>query len=681
MYLYVRKNTISLLALQLLANPLINYLPLMVGALPLLAAVVAGVGHQQRLCRGLATGLLACDMLLGGYLLLCAYKGDTWHGALTWLHIPGSPSPFRLILTFCVDFPVAVMVSLATTISFITHLYALAYMQAARQRYSVLTGGFVSAMLGFLMAENLIARFIGWEVIGLGSYLLVSFWYQQEIAVKSGTKVWLINQLGSMSLLTGILIIGSELGNFDLAELAALPKDIYCRKGWLVVARYCLLGGVCVKSAQFPWFSWLPSAMAAPTPASALIHTATMVGAGVFLLVGLAPILGIATLTYVAYLGSFTAFMGAYAALTQRNMKEVLAYSTISQLGYAVMVVGVGASGIGLFHFVTHAFCKACLFLCIGAVSRFLHQQGEASGMQYMGGLNKALPGTFCTYLIAACSLIGVPGFAGSLSKEAVLACTLAWANHQAQAGSYLGYLVPVLGFSSALLAVVYMGRQCYLVFMGVPRWSKLVPKVPYRTPWFMQISMFTLACCSLFFWYGPLTGGIKNSWLLQRLVQTPLLASTLPVTDTLQHGVTLASVIIMALGLLFLVIWQVRNPATLLLPRNNLALHGWYLNMLVNATARGMLNLSRLIAQFEHLVVNGLVRGISVGYIVLSKMLGWLDNKLLGGGVLLIASVPRYLGKAHRITQQGNLQHFLLCMFIGIGLLAWGIYWATRNL
>ena len=448
------------------------------------------------------------------------------------------------------------------------------------------------------------------------------------------------------------------------------------------MARCFLLGGVCVKSAQFPWFSWLPSAMTAPTPASALIHTATMVGAGVYLLVGLAPILGIATLTGVAYLGSLTALMGAYAALTQQNIKQVLAYSTISQLGYAVMAVGVGASSIGLFHFVTHAFCKACLFLCIGAVLRFLDQQGEASAMQHMGGLNKALPGTFCAYLIAACSLIGVPGFAGSLSKEAVMACTLAWANQQAQAGSYLGYLVPMLGFFSAFLAVVYMGRQCYLVFMGAPRWllRKLAPKVPYRTPWFMQISMFTLALCSLFFWYGPLTGGIKNNWLLQRLVHTPLLASTLPVTHTLQYGVTLASVIIMALGLLFLVIWQVRNPATLLFPHNKLALHGWYLDMLVNATARGVLNLSRLTAQFEYLVVSGLVRGISVGYIALSNILGWLDRMLLGGGVLLIASVPRYLGKAHRITQQGNLQHSLLWMFIGIGLLSWGIYWATRS-
>lgn len=671
-----------MLALQLFADVLVNYLPLIVGALPLLATVVVGLGHQQRPCYWIATGLLACDMLLGGYLLLCTCKGTTWHGVLTWLHIPSSSSPFRLMLSFFVDFPVAVMVSLTTIVSFITHLYAIAYMQTAYQRYFVLTGGFVSAMLGFLMAENLITRFVGWEMVSLGSYLLISFWYQQENVAKSGTKVWLINQLGSMILLVGILLIGSELGSFDLNELAVLSKDPSHKNGWLVVARYCLLGGVCVKSAQFPWFSWLPSAMTAPTPASALIHTATVVGAGVYLLVGLAPILGIATLTLAAYLGSLTALMGACAALTQQNIKHVLAYSTISQLGYAVMAVGVGASSVGLFHFVTHAFSKACLFLCVGAVSRFfLFQQSEVSTMQHMGGLRAVLPCAFYAYLIAACSLVGMPGLAGSLSKEAVLACTLAWAGQQTQAGNYSGFLVPVLGFVSSFLAVVYMGRQCYLVFMSTPRWSyKLATRAPYRTPWLMQLSMATLALCSLAWLYNPLALDFHSSWLLQQLAQMPILVSTLPVTATLQQEVTLASIIILALGLLVLVIWQVHNPATLLLPHRKLALHGWYLDILVNATARGVLNLSRLTAQFEHLVVNGFVRGVSVGYIVLSNILSWLDGKLLGGMVLLIASMPRHLGKVHQSTQKGNLQHFLLWMVIGIGLLSWGIYWAIRG-
>jgi len=596
------------------------------------------------------------------------------------LRIPGSPLAF--MLSWHIDFPVAVMISLTTTISFFTHLYALVYIQATRQRYLALMGGFVSAMLAFLMAGDLIARLIGWELIGLGSYLFISFWHQEEPAARNSTKAWLINQLGSMILFIGILIIGSELGSFDLTKLATLSKEAYRGNGWIAVARYCLLGGVLTKAAQFPWSSWLPLAMTAPTPASALIHTTTMVGAGVYLLIGLVPILDVATLTWAAYLGSLTAFMGAYSALTQQHIKQVLAYSSISQLGYAVMAVSVGASGVGLFHLVTHAFCKSCLFLCIGVVSRFMLQQNKANTMQHMGGLRNVLPGTFWAYFIAACSLVGIPGFAGSSSKEAVLAYTLAWAHQQAQSsGRYLGYLVPVLGFLASFLGIVYMGRQCYLVFMGTPRWSyKLGRKLPYRTPWLMQVSMFALALCSLGFWYRPLSDGLQN-WLLQRLVGIPRYASALAVTPTLQHNVTIVSLVIMASGLLFLVIWERRNPGTLLLPRNQLALHGWYLDKLAHAVAKGGAYLSSMAAQCDSLVVHGLVRGMGTGYVILSNLINRLDRKLLGGVVLLIASVPQYFGKAHRTTQQGNLQHTLLWMFVGIGLLFGGIYWVTLGI
>jgi NADH-quinone oxidoreductase subunit L len=620
-------------------------------------------------------------MFLSGYLLVLTYHGATWRGAFAWLRIIGSPLSCCLELSFFVDFPAAVMMSLTTTINFFTHLYALAYMQAASQRYLVLTGSFVSAMLAFVSAESLIARFVGWELIGLGSYLFISFWHQQETAAKNGTKTWLINQLGSMSLLMGILIIGNELGSFDLNKLAVLPKEAYRNNNWIAVARCCLVGGVLSKSAQFPWFSWLPCAMTAPTPASALIHTATMVGTGVYLLIYLAPILGMTALTWVAYLGGLTAFIGACAALTQQHIKQVLAYSTISQLGYTMMAVGVGASSAGLFHFVTHAFCKACLFLCIGVVSRFMLQQNDANTMQHMGGLRRMLPGTFGSYLIAACSLVGLPGFAGFSSKEAVLAYAWAWAQQQTQSGSYLGYLVPVLGFLSSFLGIVYMGRQCYLVFMGMPQWShKPRENTPYRTPWLMQISMFALALCSLSCWYGPVSGDLQSNWLLQRLVDMPCYASTLTITQKLRHSITVVSSVIMASGLFFLVIWQRRSPTTVLFPPDQLVRNSWYLDTLANAAAKGGLYLSGIVAQFESRVVNGLIHSIGIGYIKLGSIINGLDRKLIEGTVLLIASVPLYLGRAHRATQQGNLQHTLLWLFVGIGLLFGGIYWVTQG-
>ena len=669
-----------LLTLQHSTQLFIGYLPLIVGVLPLLSAIVVGLSRKRPSSHWPATWLLALAMLLGGYLLVLTYHGTTWHGAFTWLYLPDRPFPLKL--NFCVDFPAAVMVSLTTTLHLLTHIYALTYLKSEHQRYSVLVGCFVSAMLTFFMANSLIARFMAWELIGLGSYLIIGFEYQQETATKSGFKVWLINQLGSVGLLIGILIIGSELGSFNLTELSALPQEIYRNNSWLVVAKCCLVGGVLTKSAQFPWLGWLPKAMTAPTPASALIHTATMVGAGVYLLVDLAPILGVTTLTYVSYLGGLTAFMGAYAAVAQQHIKQILAYSTVSQLGYAVMAVGVGASGVGLFHFVIHAFGKACLFLCVGAISHFLRQQGRdnAMAMQHMGGLRKPLPGTFWAYLIAAGSLVGIPGSVGSLSKGAVWACTLAWAHQRAQAGSYIGYLVPMLGFVSSFLGMVYMGRTCYLIFMGTPRWSyKLAPNVAYRTPWLMQLSIVILALCSLDWLYSPVLD-LHSNWLLQRLAYTPRLASILSMDSKLRHCITLVSIGTMALGILFLVVWRVRSPNTLLLPRHKLALHGWYLDMIFSTVARKVLRLSKLMARLDHQIVNGLVRSISVGYVTLGNIVSWLDQKLAGGMVLLIASVPQRLGKVHRATQQGNLQHSLLWVFISMGLLWVGVYWVTRG-
>jgi NADH-quinone oxidoreductase subunit L len=680
-YLYENKGTSNLFVLQLPTHLLIGYLPLIVVVLPLLAAVVAGLDRKRQPRFWLPTGLLALAMLLGAYLLVLAYYGATWCSSFTWLHIIGSPLSCCLKLSFCVDFPAAVMISLTTTINFFTHLYALAYMQAARQRYVVLAGSFVSVMLAFLAAENLIACFVGWELISLGSYLFVSFWCQQDAPAKNSTKTWLINQLGGISLLIGILIIGSELGSFDLNTLAMLPKETYRGNNWIAVARCCLVGGVLSKSAQFPWSNWLPCAMTAPTPASALIHTATMVGAGVYLLIGLAPILGTTALTWVAYLGGGTAFMGACTALTQQHVKQVLAYSTISQLGYTVMAVGVGASSAGLFHFVIHALCKACLFLCVGVVSRFILQQNNANTMQYMGGLRKILPGTFWAYLIAACSLVGIPGFAGSLSKERILACTWAWAQQQAQAGSYLGYLVPLLGFLSSFLGIVYMGRQCYLVFMGTPRWSRTPGKnAYYHTPWLMRISMFALTLCSLGIWYGPLSDKLQNNWLLQRLVDIPCYAPTFATTQPLRNNITVVASVIMALGLLFLVVWQIRRPTTVLFPPNQLVWCGGYLDRLTDIVATGGLHLGKVVARFDSLVVGDFIHSISAGCIKLGSIINWLDQKLLERAVLLVASVPSYLGKAHRATQQGNLQHTLLWTFIGVAILFWSICGVMRG-
>ncbi|MHA7877545.1 MAG: NADH-quinone oxidoreductase subunit 5 family protein [Bacteroidota bacterium] len=668
-----------MLILQTLEHLLTKYLPFVIGVLPLLVAIVAGLDLKQQFGRWFATCFLGLAMFLGGYLGVLAYHGTTWQKVFTWWRISGSTWTYALDLSFYVDFRVAVMVVLTTILSFITHLYALAYMKQGVRRYIILTGGFVSAMLGFLMAEDLVTQFIGWEVMGWGSYLLISFWYHQDLAARNSTKVWLINQLGTMSLLIGILIIGSELGSFHLPTLAIQPLDVYLNNRWLIVARYCLVTGVLIKSAQLPWFNWLSSAMDAPIPTSALIHTATMVGAGIHLLVSLTPILGETLLTYLAYWGGLTAFTGAYLAITQQHIKQVLVYSTISQLGYVVMAVGAGASSIGLFHLVTSAFSKACLFLCIGVVLQLVHQEGRPSTMQHMGGLRKQVPSAFYAYIVASLSLIGVPALAGSLSKEAVLTCVLAWADYQVQQGSYFGYLVPLLGFGASFLTVIYAARQCYLVFMGMPRWPHAPTRnVSYRIPRLMQISILALAMLTLGFWYDSVVT-IRNSWLLQRLAQLPLIAPTLPIPYALKHSVTIASVIIVCLGLIFLLSWHLRNSATLLLPRTPLLLCGKRWDQLHYVTTQGVLYISSWIAQLDYWVTDIGMRGIGMGYIMIGNLFGWLDRRRLDSVFLSIGCISRHFSKIYQIAQRGSLQKFLLWMLVGIGLLLVTIYWATH--
>lgn len=696
LYQYVTAINLHTLLFSFFWVRLLGPLPGMILLLPLLAALAVGLGGRWRLAHWLGAGLLALAMLLSWGLLAVTYYGLTWQQSFTWLHLPGRAFSQSLRLGIRIDFLVALMVSLTTTISFLVHLYAMAYLKTARRRYGALTGAFVSAMLGFWMADSLLGRFIGWELIGWGSYLLIGFWHAKPDAARHSTKAWLINQVGSISLLIGILFLGSELGTWDLAKLATLPPLSLENHPWLGIARFCLVAGLCAKSAQWPWFNWLSSAMTAPTPASALIHSATLVGAGVYWLVGLAPVLGSVMLSGIACVGAMTALMGAYAALTQQHAKQVLAYSTISQLGYMVMAVGVGASSVGIFHFVVHAFAKACLFLCVGIAS----QQIGTGNMQRMGGLRQVLPGVFVVYLFAASSLLGVPGFAGSFSKEAILAYTWAWAREQAFTGSYWAYAVPGLAWLASLLGVVYIGRQIYLVFLGTPRWAtKEHPSLPYRAAWVMQGSMAVLALGTLGYWYGPLAGGIQDSWLWQRIE-----GFSEPLTATLAHGVLFASLLALLLGGCLCLAWQRKGFPVLPTSWAQLSLRGWYLDNLAHAMAQQVLRFSRMAARFEQRIFYGgvqytvrgyvalaqvanrvdrktigsLLRGISRGYVALAYGVSWIDRQLVAGLVLGVASAPRYLGTAHRITQQGSWQRALLWMCLGIGLLIGAIYWCA---
>lgn len=558
--------------------------------------------------HSLAVSLLCVLLVLGLYCLRLTHTGAVFHSAVPWLA--------DVSAGVYVDFTAAVMLCATAWVGLMVYLYSMAYMRSTMHpfRYFALLVFAVVAMVGLVVAENLVLLFVGWELVGWASYGLISFERQLPAAAVASTRVWLTNQLGSVSLLAGILLVGIQEGAW---AWPALHAPVGRWTGGL------LLGGVVAKSAQFPLSYWLPAAMVAPAPASALLHAATLVSAGAYLLLRVAGLLEADVLACTAGLGGTTALLSACAAWQQRDIKRMLAYSTASQLGLVVMAVGVGDGGAGLRHLVTHAAAKACLFLCAGAVTRFL--QGATglavTDMRRMGGLRTALPGVFYPYALAAWGLMGLPGSAGFLSKEAILDSTWAWAQQLAHAGQYGGYAVFGLAWGASCLSVGYVARQWWWVFEGTPQWAGGRAWLPGL----MQLSLVALAVCQIGWWETPSAAAVANALLTAGL------------------GLGLA--------------WAV--------PQGN----GWCLDGLSDAVARRVMACARGAAWTERTVVGAVVQGISIGYVTVAHAVHWLDGRLMGA-VAGIAAVPWWLGRLHGLTQQGHWQQTLWWMLMGMGML-----------
>jgi NADH-quinone oxidoreductase subunit L len=441
--------------------------------LPLLSFGLLAVFGRHLPRRGdwLACGLTAAS--LAGALVVFAgvWPGGEWYARADWFSL--ASHSFRAGLW--ADPTAALMAVLVTGVSLLVQVFSVGYMRGEPRYgwYFACLGLFTFAMLGVVLADNLFLLYAFWELVGFSSYLLIGFCFTRPEAAVAARNAFFLNRLGDVGFLFALLLVFGLFGSSDLRFLnheALLPRNT----SWSLVVGLGIFCGTVAKSAQFPLQLWLPGAMAGPTPVSALIHAATMVAAGVFLLLRAFPLLDETVLAVIAAVGAVTAFMGAVAALSQTDIKRVLAFSTISQLGYMVMAVGVGAPGAAMLHLVTHAFFKAGLFLCAGSVIHALHGAGhhahaafDAQDMRLMGGLRRKLPVTFACYTLCGLALAGLPLFSGFLSKDAVLAATLDWA---AGTGNGAAGVVPLLGFGSALLTAVYVGRQLLLVFAGPSR-------------------------------------------------------------------------------------------------------------------------------------------------------------------------------------------------------------------
>lgn len=459
----------------------------------------------------------------------------------------------KIDFAFQLDQLSMLMVLVITGIGTLIHLFSVGYMKEdpGYPRYFAYLNLFVAFMLILVLGSSYAVMFIGWEGVGLCSYLLIGFWFSEKANADAGKKAFIVNRIGDFGFLVAMFLIFANVGTLDFTGVAASAGTFAF--GGAVITAICLFLflGCAGKSAQIPLYVWLPDAMAGPTPVSALIHAATMVTAGVYLiarssfLFSLAPV---ASLT-VAFIGGLTALFAATIGLKQWDIKKVLAYSTVSQLGYMFVAVGVGAYTAGVFHLATHAFFKALLFLGSGSVIHVMHaayhsthKHDDAQDMRNMGGLRKFMPVTWVLMWIATLAIAGIPPFAGFFSKDEILASVFARTSHSTLAdASWLGipgstvlYIVYGMAVVAALLTAIYMTRMMIYTFHGPNRTGEKEQEAMHETPWIMTLPLAVLGVLSLFGgWLNipPIMSFLGPALSLEHWLEPIVGASTLAVT------------------------------------------------------------------------------------------------------------------------------------------------------
>ncbi len=472
----------------------------------LVASIIAGV-FGKKIGRAGAHTITISAVALSFVLSLVVYfdvlAGNKFNGSLyTWAISGGVPFE----IGFLIDELSATMMAVVTFVSLMVHIYTVGYMHddPGYQRFFSYIALFTFAMLMLVMSNNFLQLFFGWEAVGLVSYLLIGFWFQRESAIAANLKAFLVNRVGDLGFLLGIAAIAFLFGSLDYsAVFSAAPQAaavtvpfLGVETTWITLICLLLFVGAMGKSAQVPLHVWLPDSMEGPTPISALIHAATMVTAGIFMIARMSPLyeLSETALSVVMVIGAITAFFMALIGLVQNDIKRVVAYSTLSQLGYMTVAMGASAYAAGMFHLVTHAFFKALLFLAAGSVIIAMHHEQD---MRAMGGLRKPLPITYLTAVIGTLALVGFPGFSGFFSKDAIIEAV-----HLSKLpGSGFAYIALTAG---VFVTSFYSFRLLFLTFHGRPRMDQEVRRHVKESPWVVTVPLVLLAIPSVVIgaWY-----------------------------------------------------------------------------------------------------------------------------------------------------------------------------------
>jgi NADH-quinone oxidoreductase subunit L len=655
-------------------------------------------------------GLVACGTVLASFLVsvwavLEAHQAPDHTLAQTlWTWIPGgatetavhgavAATPFQVEWGYLLDPLSSVMVLVVTFVGFLIHVYSIGYMghDPGYARYMAYLNLFMFAMLTLVLGANYAVLFVGWEGVGLCSYLLIGFWFEKQSASDAGKKAFIVNRIGDAGFLVGMFLVFVTFGTLDFREVMAAAAHMpveYAWGGTLTLIGLLLFVGATGKSAQVPLHVWLPDAMEGPTPVSALIHAATMVTAGVYMVARSSAIYAHApkAMLVVALVGAFTAIFAATIGLVQNDIKRVLAYSTVSQLGYMFLACGVGAFGAGIFHLGTHAFFKALLFLGSGSV---IHAMSGEQDMRHMGGLRSKLPRTHLTMLVGCIAIAGIPPLAGFFSKDEIL-----WSAFKV--GGY-GQVVWGVGALAAALTAFYMFRLYWMTFGGRFRGSDEQAHHLHESPSSMVVPLQVLAVGSaLVGLLGVPAVLFGNNWIEHYLhpafenahhALSEVFAAPIP-GHGVELGLMVLSVAIAALGIGVATRFYRGDPviperlaATLSGPYR-LLLNKYWVDEIYDAVfVRGLaLGGGNALFASDRYVVDGgdgeVRPGLGVNGVtwwtrdVVAKASNLWDRWVVDGAVNLTAFLLDNLSYAFRSVQDGLVQHYALGMLIGLFLL-----------
>ncbi|MFA7000735.1 MAG: NADH-quinone oxidoreductase subunit L [Candidatus Omnitrophota bacterium] len=624
-------------------------LPCLIPLLPLAAfAVNLFFGKRLRARAAwvsVATSSISC--LIAFYCIATVVRTGTMKAQWVWIMLENTPLRFG----YLIDPLACVLLFVVTVVGTLIQVYSAGYMHDDPRftRFFAYVSLFMSAMLTLVIASNYVLFFMAWEVMGLCSYFLIGFWFEKPSAADAGRKAFLVTRVGDVGFLAGLMTLFAVTRNLDFESLGASAQ---AGGPLLAVAALLIFCGTIGKSAQFPLHVWLPDAMEGPTPVSALIHAATMVAAGVYLVARSFPLFEIFpdVLTVVAITGTLTAFMAAFIALTATDIKKVLAYSTISQLGFMVAALGLKGYGAGTFHLMTHAFFKALLFLGADSV---IHGTGTQD-LREMGGLFGKMRHTALTFLAGSLAIAGVPPLSGFWSKDEILAAAY-------QSGHGIIYYVLLL---TAFMTAFYMFRLVFMAFFGKPRSPGIHA---HESPAVMTVPLWILAA-------GAVLIGLPGSPLMGNWLGRFLAGPHTHGEHALNLVVMFSSILAGLGGILLAWLFYVRAPqlpgivarrASLLyrMSLNKL----WFDEIYHVLIVRPFCFLADLLYGFDQKAIDGIVNETGLATVRTSRLKAWIDTYLVDGTVNLVGALVQLSSALVRRIQTGFVQHYLLMILAGI--------------